>query len=83
MQPNELFDQFLKQFNSTLGPGASAIGEELRQQIRAAMQTAFNKLDLVPREEFDAQKAVLLRTRERLEALEKVVAELEAQRKPS
>lgn len=83
MHPNELFEQFLQQFNATFGPGTTAISEELRQHLRAAMQTAFNKLDLVPREEFDAQQAVLLRTRERLEALEKQVAALEAQLKPS
>ena len=40
------------------------------------MQGALNKLDVVSREEFDAQTAVLHRTRERLEALEKQIAAL-------
>ncbi|MNP70445.1 Membrane fusogenic activity [compost metagenome] len=42
------------------------------------MQGAFSKLDLVSREEFDSQMVVLARTRARLEALEKQVAELDA-----
>ena len=79
MQPNQLFEQFSQQLNNTLGPGAAAIGEELQQQIRTALTAAFNKLELVPREEFDAQQAVLQRTRQRLEALEQQVAELDAQ----
>ena len=74
MQPNQLFEQLTQQvaqqLNNTLGPGASALGEELQQHIRTALTSAFNKLELVPREEFDAQQAVLQRTRQRLEVLE-------------
>ncbi|MDM3872182.1 accessory factor UbiK family protein [Porticoccus sp. W117] len=81
MQPNELFEQFSRQLNNNLGPGARAIGDELQQHIRTAMNTAIGKLDLVSREEFDAQQAVLQRTRQRLEELEKQVAELESQLK--
>lgn len=51
---------------------------ELETQFRTLLQGAFNKLDLVGRDEFDAQMVVLARTRSRLEALEKRVAELEA-----
>ena len=48
-----------------------------KQEIKAAVQSALGKMDLVTREEFDAQTAVLQRTRERLEQLEKQLAELE------
>ncbi len=48
-----------------------------RQEMKAAVQSAMGKMDLVTREEFDAQAAVLQRTRERLEQLEKQLAELE------
>jgi len=51
----------------------------LRQQVRTAAMSAFNKMELVTREEFDAQRAVLLRSRAKLEALETRVAELEQQ----
>ena len=47
------------------------------------MQGAFSKLDLVSRDEFDSQMVVLARTRARLEALEKQVAELEARLAPA
>ena len=53
---------------------------EVEKQIKALLQSALAKLDVVSREEFETQQVVLLRTRERLEALEKRVAELEQQR---
>ncbi|MYM63851.1 accessory factor UbiK family protein [Pseudomaricurvus sp. HS19] len=49
------------------------------REVRALLESALRKMNLVTREEFDAQSAVLLRTREKLEALEKLVAELEQQ----
>jgi len=42
------------------------------------MMSTFSKLDLVTREEFDAQRAVLLRSREKIDALERQLAELAA-----
>jgi BMFP domain-containing protein YqiC len=50
----------------------------MQQQIKTVLQSSFAKLDLVTREEFDAQAAVLQRTREKLEQLEAMVAELES-----
>lgn len=47
------------------------------QQLQTLLQSALRKCDLVTREEFDAQSNVLRRTREKLEALETQVAELE------
>ena len=51
---------------------------EFEAQFKALLQSGFSKLDLVSREEFDSQMAVLARTRARLEALEAKVAEMEA-----
>lgn len=56
---------------------------ELESQFKVLMQGAFSKLDLVSRDEFDSQMVVLARTRARLEALEKQVAELEARLNPT
>lgn len=53
---------------------------ELDKNVRAFMTGAFAKMDLVTREEFDIQKAVLERTRAKLQALEAKVAELESAR---
>ena len=53
--------------------------EELQQNFKSVLQTGLARLDLVTREEFEVQRAVLLRTREKLEQLQQAVAELEAQ----
>jgi BMFP domain-containing protein YqiC len=60
-------------------PGLRDSQEELQQTFKSALQAGLAKLDLVTREEFDVQQAVLLRTREKLEALERTVALLEAE----
>lgn len=57
---------------------ATSPAKDLERNVKAMMSSTFNKLDLVSREEFDVQAKVLARTRERLEALEQRVAELEA-----
>lgn len=54
---------------------------EIEKNVHAILQSAFAKLDLVTRDEFEAQTAVLQRTREKLEQLEQQVSELEAQLK--
>lgn len=48
-----------------------------QRELHIALQAALARLDLVTREEFDAQTAVLLRTRQKLEALEQQLAQLE------
>ena len=52
----------------------------MQQNFKSVLQTGLGKLDLVTREEFDVQRAVLLRTREQLDALEDRLAALEARR---
>ena len=79
MTPNDLLNKFTRQFSTVIGPGIKELGADVRRQVRAAAQSAFEKMDFVSREEFDAQKAVLLRTREKLETLEQQMAELERQ----
>ncbi|MEJ5210676.1 MAG: accessory factor UbiK family protein [Burkholderiales bacterium] len=51
---------------------------DVEKNLRAVLTSFFARLDLVTREEFDVQQALLARTREKLEALEKKVAALEA-----
>ena len=51
---------------------------DLRRNLRAALSGVLSRMDLVTREEFDAQTRVLARTREKLELLERQVATLEA-----
>jgi BMFP domain-containing protein YqiC len=52
--------------------------KDVEKNVKALLQSALERLDLVPREQFEIQAQVLLRTREKLEALEARVAELEA-----
>ncbi|MGB1243920.1 MAG: accessory factor UbiK family protein [Porticoccaceae bacterium] len=77
MNPEDLHKDVLDQLNKTLA-GAQAISDEAKGHLRSAMMSTFSKLDLVTREEFDAQRAVLLRSREKIDALERQLAELEA-----
>lgn len=53
-------------------------GQDVEKNVRAVLDGAFQKLHLVTREEFEIQQAVLLRTRELVERLERQVNELEA-----
>ncbi|MCD9032513.1 accessory factor UbiK family protein [Luteimonas sp. Y-2-2-4F] len=53
--------------------------DEIQENFKAVLQSGLGKLDLVTREEFEVQRAVLLRTREKLEALEQAVQWLEAE----
>ena len=52
--------------------------DDLEKNMRSGLESGLRKMNLVTREEFDVQKAVLLRTREKLEALEKIVKEMES-----
>jgi BMFP domain-containing protein YqiC len=52
---------------------------DLEKNLNALLKGAFTKMELISREEFDIQAEVLRNTREKLEKLEKQLAELEAQ----
>ena len=56
--------------------------KDIEKNIKAMLSSNLARLDLVPRAEFDVQSQVLLKTREKLEALEKRVAEFEARFPP-
>ena len=56
---------------------AGPIREEMRANFRAILQSQLARLDLVPREEFEATREMLAHTRAKLDALERQVAGLE------
>ncbi len=58
---------------------SAPVPQEIEAKLRVLMQGAFNRMELVSRDEFDAQTAVLARTREKLEQLEQQLAELQAE----
>ena len=70
-------EEVMNSISSAMPPGLTTMQEDVEKNIRAALSATFAKLDLVTREEFDVQTQVLHRTREKLEALEQRVAELE------
>ena len=72
-------DDLARRLSALVPPGLREGREELQQNFKTVLQTGLSRLDLVTREEFDVQRAVLLRTREKLEELQRTVAELEAQ----
>lgn len=75
---NKQFFEDLTQQISRLLPQAEAAGDEARKAVNAALQRGFASLDLLTREEFDAQAAALARAEERLALLEQEMARLEA-----
>ncbi len=70
-------DDLARRVADAMPAGLRLMQEDLERNLRTALQTALGKLDLVTREEFDVQAAVLARTREKLAALEGRVAVLE------
>ena len=69
-------DELARRLSTLVPPGLREGREELQQNFKSVLQAGLGKLDLVTREEFDVQRAVLLRTREKLEALERDLARL-------
>ena len=74
----KLFDDFSKRMADSMPRGFQALQEDMQRNARAALEATLGKLNLVTREEFEVQQAVLARTREKLKTLEARVAELEA-----
>jgi len=70
-------DALARRLSDLAPPGLRESREELQATFKSALQAGLAKLDLVTREEFEVQRAVLLRTREKLDALEQAVAALE------
>jgi BMFP domain-containing protein YqiC len=75
MNPTSLFDQISGKLSEI---AANSPARDIEKNVRAMATSAFARLDLVTREEFDVQAQMLVRAREQLSALEQRVAELEA-----
>jgi BMFP domain-containing protein YqiC len=77
MIPASSIDELAQRLAAILPPGIKEAREDIGANFRSVLQAGLGKLDLVTREEFDVQRCVLLRTREKLEALERQLAALE------
>ncbi len=71
-------DELAKQLVDSVPGNLKSMGEDMERNFKSLLQSALSRLDLVTREEFDVQMAVLSRTREKLEALETRLTELES-----
>ena len=71
-------DDLARRLSELVPPGLKDARAEIEQNMKATLQSGLAKLDLVTREEFDVQRAVLLRTREKIDGLERAVQILEA-----
>jgi len=72
-----IFEDLASKIGGILPPAPAALKKEIEENIRHILHSSFEHLDLVTREEFDIQAAVLQRTRMKLEQLEKKVADME------
>jgi len=70
-------DELARRLADSLPGGLKALQADAEQNFRAVLHAGLSRLELVTREEFDVQAAVLRRTREKLEALETRLAALE------
>jgi BMFP domain-containing protein YqiC len=72
----QAIDELARRLADLVPPGAREAGDDIAANFRDALRAGLRRLDLVTREEFDVQRCVLLRTREKVEALEARVSEL-------
>ncbi|PZL95271.1 hypothetical protein CKF43_08905 [Pantoea graminicola] len=72
-------EQLARQVHDAMPKGVREFGDDVEKKIRQVLQAQLTRMDLVNREEFDVQTQVLLRTREKLAALEQRLAQLESQ----
>ncbi|QKJ88718.1 accessory factor UbiK family protein [Paramixta manurensis] len=71
-------EQLARQVHESMPKGIREFGDDVEKKIRQVLQAQLTRMDLVNREEFDVQTQVLLRTREKLAALEQRLAALES-----
>lgn len=75
-------DDLARKLSAAVPQSISNMRRDFEDNFKAVLQSTLSRMDLVTRQEFDVQAGVLRRTREKLEALEAKVAELEQQPQP-
>ena len=78
MMDPKVIDDLARRLSEAVPSGLREARQDIEKNFRTVLQNTLAKMDLVTREEFDVQTRLLARTREKLEALEKAMAELEA-----
>jgi len=75
MKKPGVLDEMAERLSSVLPAGAADLKSDFEKNVKATLQSGLGKMDLVTREEFDLQVALLERTREKLDRLEKLLEE--------
>ncbi len=76
----KLIEELARKLAETVPPGVRALQADMEKNFRALLESGLAKMNLVTREDFDVQRRVLERSREKLEGLEAQIAALEQQR---
>lgn len=77
MEEKRTLDDLVKRLGELLPSGIGEMRSDLEKNFKSVLHSAFQRMDLVTREEFDVQRAVLAKTREKVEALEAQLDQLE------
>ena len=75
----KILDEMARKLADSMPGGIKVMQSDLEKNARAVLESMLSKMNLVSREEFDIQAAVLARSRAKIDALEKQIAELEQQ----
>jgi ubiquinone biosynthesis accessory factor UbiK len=70
-------DELARQLAESVPQNLKVLGQDLERNFKTLLQSGIERMELVSREEFDVQRAVLERTRSKLEAIEARLADLE------
>ena len=76
----ESIDELARRLADSVPQGLRSVKEDLEKNFRSVLSSGLGKLDLVTREEFEVQEAVLARTRQKLETLEERLQTIEAKK---
>lgn len=74
---NESIENIARKLAEAVPEGLRSVREDLESNFRSVLRASLARLDLVTREEFEVQEAVLAKTRQKLEALEARLEEIE------
>ena len=75
---NESIENIARKLAEAVPEGLRSVREDLENNFRSVLSASLSKLDLITREEFEVQEAVLAKTRQKLEALEARLKEMES-----
>ena len=73
----KMFDDLAKRLAAVLPPGMKSLQEDMEANFKAVLQSAFSRMDLVTREDFEVQQELLSRTRALVDSLDERVRALE------